>query len=286
MKQILETIGLIFGLSMVRYVAIAGVAFVSCYLVFRKRMLRSKIQRRLATRRDFSREVIHSTLSTVVFAVIAYIVIYTPIRQYTRIYPHLSDHSQWWFWTSVVLGLVIHDTYFYWMHRLLHHKWLFRHVHALHHRSTNPSPWAAYSFHFAEAWIEGAVLLVIALLLPIHPIALLYFTVSAFVINVYGHLGYEIIPLFLRKTVIFEIVNTSVHHNLHHSKCKGNYGLYFRIWDRLMGTEHPKYIEEFDRVQIERSRQKATSRQKVEVKEVCSQTDLYPMSVRSSPADL
>jgi Delta7-sterol 5-desaturase len=259
MKQIVETIGLIFGLSMVRYMAIAGMPFVIFYWVFRDRMARAKIQRRSVTRRALVREVLHSTLSTVVFAIIAYIVIYTPVRRYTQIYPHLSEHSVWWFWTSVLLGLVIHDTYFYWMHRLLHHKRLFRYVHALHHRSTNPSPWASYSFHFAEACIEGMVLPVIALLLPIHPFALLYFTISAFVINVYGHLGYEIIPLFLRKTVVFEIVNTSVHHNLHHSKGKGNYGLYFRIWDRLMGTEHPKYIEEFDRVQLKRSRQKVTS---------------------------
>jgi Delta7-sterol 5-desaturase len=69
-----------------------------------------------------------------------------------------------------------------------------------------------------EAVIEAMVLPVIAVLLPIHPLALFYFTISAFVINVYGHLGYEIIPLFLRKTIVFEIVNTSVHHNLHHSK--------------------------------------------------------------------
>jgi Delta7-sterol 5-desaturase len=143
MKQLLETTALIFALSMLRYIAIAGVAFATCYWIFRKRMVRSKIQRRMATSRDFLREVAHSTLSTVVFALVAYIVLYTPVRQYTQVYPHLSDHSLWWFWASVVLGLIIHDTYFYWIHRMLHHKWLFRHVHALHHRSTNPSPWAS-----------------------------------------------------------------------------------------------------------------------------------------------
>lgn len=259
MKQVLETIGLLFGLSMVRYIAIAGVAFIIFYLVFRKRMILSKIQPRSATARDFIREVLHSILSTAVFAIIAYIVLYTPVRQYTRVYAHLSDHSLWWFWTSVAVGLVIHDTYFYWTHRLLHHKKLFRHMHALHHRSTNPSPWTSYSFHFFEAWVEGGVLLVIALLLPIHPLALLYFTVSAFVINVYGHLGYEIIPLFVRKTFVFEIINTSVHHNLHHSKFKGNYGLYFRIWDRLMGTENPNYVKEFDRVQLNRRNRKSAT---------------------------
>ncbi|MHA4894836.1 sterol desaturase family protein [Pedobacter sp. PWIIR3] len=47
-------------------------------------------------------------------------------------------------------------------------------------------------------------------------------------------------------------MNTSIHHNLHHSKFKGNYGLYFRFWDRLMGTENPNYVKEYDRIQNQR----------------------------------
>ena len=30
--------------------------------------------------------------------------------------------------------LLLHDAYFYWCHRLLHVPWLFRNVHAVHHR--------------------------------------------------------------------------------------------------------------------------------------------------------
>jgi len=39
---------------------------------------------------------------------------------------------------------------------------------------------------------------------------------------------------------------------MHHSKFKGNYGLYFRIWDRLMKTEHPDYVKDYDRIQERR----------------------------------
>jgi sterol desaturase/sphingolipid hydroxylase (fatty acid hydroxylase superfamily) len=153
---------------------------------------------------------------------------------------------------SVALSLIIHDTYFYWIHRLLHHPVLFRHAHLVHHKSTNPSPWASYSFHLLESVLEGGILVVVAFALPIHPLALVLFIISGFIINVYGHLGYEIMPKGLRNSIWFEIINTSVHHNLHHSKFKGNYGLYFRVWDRLMGTEHPDYIKEYDRVQRNR----------------------------------
>ncbi|MEM7511464.1 MAG: hypothetical protein AAF388_11060 [Bacteroidota bacterium] len=28
--------------------------------------------------------------------------------------------------------------------------------------------------------------------------------------------------------------------------------MYFRIWDRLMGTEHPDYMKEYDKIQEKR----------------------------------
>jgi sterol desaturase/sphingolipid hydroxylase (fatty acid hydroxylase superfamily) len=90
------------------------------------------------------------------------------------------------------------------------------------------------------------------MVMPMHPTGIFMFVILAFIINVYGHLGYEIAPLWFRKTFLFEVFNTSVYHNLHHSKFKGNYGLYFRIWDRLMGTEHPDYVNNYDSVQKNR----------------------------------
>ncbi|MEZ0388978.1 MAG: sterol desaturase family protein, partial [Verrucomicrobium sp.] len=34
----------------------------------------------------------------------------------------------------------------------------------------------------------------------------------------------------------------------HHEYYRGNYGLYFNVWDRLMGTNHEKYEERFAEV--------------------------------------
>lgn len=253
MQQTMEILSKLFGISIVRYFVIAGIPFLIFYFFLNNYFQKNKIQGREATKRDFIREIMHSLQTTGVLAVIAYFILYTPFRNYTKVYMELDSHATWWLPVSVILCLVIHDTYFYWMHRLLHHRAIFKLTHLLHHKSTNPSPWASYSFHFIEAWTEGAVLFVIVFLIPVHPLAVLAFTVAGFVINVYGHLGYEIVPRGFRKTIFFEFFNTSVYHNLHHSRFKGNYGLYFRVWDRLMGTEHPDYVKEFDRVQDQRS---------------------------------
>ena len=249
MQELLRGVTELFAVTMIRYLFIAGLAFLIFYQWFPKRFVKNKIQKRLAGKADFLREVAHSVVTGLIFAVIGYVLLYTPLVKHTVIYTAIDAYAWWWLPVSVALSLIIHDTYFYWMHRLLHHKKIFRLAHLVHHKSTNPSPWASYSFHVAESVVEGFVLVVLAFIVPMHPLAIILFIVIGFMINVYGHLGYEIMPKGLRHSFLFEIINTSVHHNLHHSKFKGNYGLYFRIWDRLLKTEHPDYVKEYDRIQ-------------------------------------
>ncbi len=252
MKQVAVEITSIFLLAVCRYFAVAGTAFVIVYKWLSARMTSSKIQARAVTAAGIWQEIRHSLTSTLMLAVTAYVVTSGPLRSYTLIYGDVHAYPLWWIPVSLVLSLVIHDTYFYWMHRLIHHDRVFRYVHLVHHRSVNPSPWASYSFHAVEALLEGAVIIVLAFVLPLHPGTVLAFTLVSFLINVYGHLGYEIMPRGFRHSVWFGIINTSCHHNLHHRRFKGNYGLYFRWWDRLMKTEHPDYVKEYDRLQEQR----------------------------------
>jgi lathosterol oxidase len=114
--------------------------------------------------------------------------------------------------------------------------------------STNPSPWAAFAFHPYEAIIEAGIVVVIAFIMPVHPLALALFLLFMMVYNVYGHLGYELYPNGFSRSWLGRWINTSVNHNQHHQFYKGNYGLYFLWWDRWMGTLRPDYDEKFDEV--------------------------------------
>src|SRR6476469_10387538 len=60
-----------------------------------------------------------------------------------RLYEDFHSHSWVWFLFSIAALIVLQDTYFYWTHRAMHHRWVFKHVHRAHHLSHNPSPWAA-----------------------------------------------------------------------------------------------------------------------------------------------
>jgi lathosterol oxidase len=252
MKNAVEIFGAVMGVSLIRYFIIAGIPFLLFYIIFKDKLERFRIQKRMAKKKDFIREIVHSSQTTVVFTVIALLIMATPLKEYTFLYSDINEYPLWWVAVSLVLALIIHDTYSYWMHRLLHHPKIYRHTHLVHHKSVTPTPWASYSFHILEAITEGLVLVPLVLLLPMHTFTVILFTVTSLIINVYGHLGYEIAPRAFRNSFLFEILNTSMHHNLHHSRFIGNYGLYFRFWDRLMKTENPDYVKEYDRMQEKR----------------------------------
>lgn len=146
---------------------------------------------------------------------------------------------------ALILMLFIHDTYFYWMHRLIHHPRLFKTIHLVHHKSTNPSPWTSYAFHPLEALLESFVFVIFLFAIPIHPILLSTFFLINLFITVSGHHGFEFLPTGWTKHWLGKWINTSVSHNQHHKYFNKNYGLYFTFWDRMMGTLSADYDSEF-----------------------------------------
>ena len=144
--------------------------------------------------------------------------------------------------------LLVHDAYFYWMHRAMHHPRIYRRAHLVHHRSTNPTPWAAFAFHPIEAVFEALPIVAIAFLMPVHFGVLGLSMLLMTVYNVYGHLGWELYPKGFARHPIGRFVNTSVSHNHHHEKARDNYGLYSLWWDRWFGTLDPQYEARFDRI--------------------------------------
>ncbi len=68
------------------------------------------------------------------------------------------------------------------------------------------------------------------------------------VMNVVGHCGLEILPRGFAKHWLTRWHNTTTHHDMHHRYVRHNYGLYFNLWDRIIGTNHQVYKVEFERL--------------------------------------
>lgn len=233
-----------------RYLIIAGIAFLVWYIIRKKQIAHKKIQLRFPTGKDYGREIFFSLITVFIFAAVGYFLLSTnmPIRQHTLIYKGVDTYGKLWFWLAFPIILLIHDAYFYFIHRLMHHPKIFKAVHLLHHRSTNPSPWAAFAFHPLESLLEQGIVVLLVFCIPLNPLHLFFFFLFQMLYNVYGHLGWELYPKGFNKSKIGRWVNTSVNHNQHHQYFKGNYGLYFLWWDRWLGTIRKDYDEQFEQV--------------------------------------
>jgi Delta7-sterol 5-desaturase len=232
-----------------RYLIIASIAFLIWYVLLRRMNASKKIQAKYPQFKDYAREIGFSITTIFVMSFIPAMVLGSPeLSRLTKFYLDINQHSMVYFVLAFPLMAILHDTYFYWMHRLMHHPALFKIVHLVHHKSTNPSPFAAYAFHPLEAIVEAGIFLVFVFTMPVHLFHLLFFFLFMIVYNVYGHLGWELYPRGFSRHWLGKWINTSVNHNQHHQYFKGNYGLYFLFWDRLMGTIRKDYEERFEEV--------------------------------------
>lgn len=237
-----------------RYFLLAGFAFMFWYLIWQKKLFFKKIQPRFPKQKDYVREIIYSIITMLIFAAVPLLLIQNPaIRPHTNYYTDIHQYGLFYFYAAFVIMLLMHDTYFYWAHRLMHHPRIFKYVHLVHHQSTNPSPWAAYSFSPLEAIVEAGIVPILLFTLPITIYHLSLFFLFMIVYNVYGHLGWELYPKWFSRHWVGKWVNTSVNHNQHHQYFKGNYGLYFLFWDRIMGTIRPDYEKQFEEVKGKKS---------------------------------
>jgi Delta7-sterol 5-desaturase len=229
-----------------RYFLIAGGAFVLFYFILKTPMMRRKVQPKFPKLTDYGRDIFYSAISIAIFSAVSVWTLFF-ISPYTNLYNKISDYGTLYYAFTFIWMFFVHDAYFYWAHRVMHHPKLFKYIHLVHHKSNNPSPWTAYAFHPIEAVIEAAIVPIFAFSLPVHRSAIIIYMLFQIVYNVYGHLGYEIFPKNLNKHWFGKWFNTSVSHNMHHKYSVKNYGLWTTIWDRLMGTMHEKYDETYEK---------------------------------------
>ncbi len=236
-----------FAFNFARYLMAAGSVALVVWLMARSRFLARRIQSRIPTWTDRRREVLQSMQAVAVYSVVGAF-IFWGVK--AGLLQRLDVEYGWPAYLGLTAAMIVaHDAYFYWAHRAMHHPKLFKTFHRAHHRSVTPTPWAAYSFAIPEALVMALFAPLWLLFVPTPGSVILAWLMFQIFRNAMGHAGFELHPRWWLSTPLTRWINTTTHHDLHHSGgFNRNYGLYFTWWDKWMGTEHARYREIFSEV--------------------------------------
>ena len=138
-----------------------------------------------------------------------------------------------WFVAWMALIPLFRELHFYWVHRLIHVPVLYRSVHALHHRNTNPGPWSGLSMHPVEHLLYYSGVLIHAVVSS-HPLHATFQLVHLTMSPALGHIGFERV-----ETGPSRAFHTNARaHYLHHKYFEVNYSDGTIPFDRWFGSFH------------------------------------------------
>ena len=138
-----------------------------------------------------------------------------------------------WFAVIIVAMPLAHSTHFYFIHRFLHWRLMYRWFHSVHHRNVSVGPWSGYSMHPVEQVIYLSLALAF-LVVPSHPVHLTFYLFFLTIGGAFGHAGFA--KLQLGSWVSIPL--TSFHHQIHHRYFDCNYGAPDVPLDEWAGSFH------------------------------------------------
>ena len=229
-----------------RYLLGAGVVWWAVHRLWRRHLAGRRILDGTAAPGQIRREIVYSLSTVLIFAANGLMVWLLAQSGMLRLYAEVSAHGWLWWVASLAAVVVAHDAWFYWTHRALHHRRWFRAVHGRHHASRHPTPWAAYAFHPLEALVQAAFLPLWLLVVPTHMAVVGLFLAHMILRDAAAHCAHELFPWRWTPRGPLAWITPVSHHHFHHAHNRGNYGLYFRWWDRICGTEDADYLQHGD----------------------------------------
>lgn len=220
--------GLSFGYFMFLYLGIGSLFLFVCKFLERKHLL-NKIESKEVSKKQLIFEIKHSLKSIVVFGFSIIPIIYLVRIDLIKLLPNT--------WANVLIGLITlsiwNEVHFYMVHRLMHQKFMMKHVHIIHHRSHIPTVYSVFSFHWLEAFLLSTILLTIVPFIPYSIIAVFIYPLVSIILNFAGHCNYRFGE---GKGASWRLFGT--YHHKHHSRGKRNFGFASNFMDKLFSRHN------------------------------------------------
>ncbi|XP_022853237.1 methylsterol monooxygenase 2-2-like isoform X2 [Olea europaea var. sylvestris] len=138
---------------------------------------------------------------------------------------------------QILFYFILEDFVFYWGHRILHTKWLYKHVHSVHHEYATPFGLTSEYAHPAEILFLGFATIIGPAITGPHLITLWLWMVLRVLETVEAHCGYHF-PWSLSN--FLRLYGGADFHDYHHRLLytrSGNYSSTFVYMDWIFGTD-------------------------------------------------
>ncbi|XP_052170193.1 very-long-chain aldehyde decarbonylase CER1-like [Diospyros lotus] len=157
-----------------------------------------------------------------------------------------AKNLPWWRMDGFIITILLHvsvvEFIYYWLHRALHHHFLYSRYHSHHHSSivTEPITSVIHPFaeHLAYFFLFAIPLLTTVLTKTASVTSFVFYVTFIDFMNNLGHCNFELIPkwLFSAFPPLKYIIYTPSFHSLHHTQFRTNYALFMPFYDYIYGT--------------------------------------------------
>jgi len=204
-------------------------ASLSYMFVYDKRLLKHP----QTLENQIQKEILYTAKSIPLMGFLTSILFLAEVRGYSKLYDNVHDSKYgWWMIVGTTFTFILFtDCLIYWIHRGLHHRAVYKHIHKDHHKWKVPTPYASHAFHPIDGFLQSVPYHIYVFLFPMHKYTylLLYVAVNIWTVSI--HDGVYKVP-----DTIKPFINGSAHHMDHHIYYNYNYGQYFTLWDRIGGS--------------------------------------------------
>ncbi|XP_033125365.1 lathosterol oxidase-like [Anneissia japonica] len=155
------------------------------------------------------------------------------VRGHSKLYDDTSSFKYGFYGALLdfIPLILFTDAAIYWIHRLMHHKTVYKYVHKKHHIYKVATPFASYAFHPLDGFMQSVPYHIYAFAFPLHKYIYLFMYIFVMLWTIIIHDGDYRIPDPLKP-----YINGSAHHTDHHMYFNYNYGQFFTLWDRIGGS--------------------------------------------------
>lgn len=154
---------------------------------------------------------------------------------YTSLYFDWGRHGLLWSLLEFPLVFIPTDYITYWLHRIYHMPFLYKHFHKLHHTYKQPTAFSVTAIHPVEFLNIQLVYIAPMFLMNIHAGTYMFYLIYIYYHGIVDHSGINF------KAYWFQPWQPDcIFHDNHHQYFHVNFGFNVELWDRLHGTLRQK----------------------------------------------